>query len=477
MKVLTHSEMRAADLAAIDGGIPALVLMENAAHALLRAMEQRYSPLSKQRIAIFCGKGNNGGDGLALARLLFVLHRPAQLKVILAYAPEELAPDAARQLQMLEALGIPYTMQLPPDLAATTLAIDALLGTGISGELRSPIAELVSIINSLPLAIRVAVDIPSGGQIDAQLTVTFAAPKLEQVMPPGCDQMGELVVAPIGIPDRFLASAKLNLITLADLKPIGMPRERNSHKGNFGHVAIIGGAKGKPGALQLAGVAAIRGGAGLATVYSPESGFSPDLPDLMRGDWDLMNKELPGRSVVAIGPGLGTSAAMRELVQNLYRYLTTTLVLDADALNNLSPLIEPHLAYFPRILTPHPGEMARLLGRPIENRIEDASQLAVRVNSTIILKGQRTLVALPDGQTWINPTGSPALAKAGSGDVLTGLLAALLSQYPKHPVQATLAAVYLHGRCGELAARHGHEMTSLASNLCDQLPEALHELT
>ncbi len=476
MKVLTYTEMRAADLAAIEIGIPGLILMENAAHALLRALEQRYSPLRGQRIAIFCGKGNNGGDGLALARLLHIHHQPAQLKVILAFAPEELAPDAARQLQMLEALGIPYTMQLPPDLAATTIAIDALLGTGISGELRSPIAGLVPVINSLPLAQRVAIDIPSGGQIDAQLTVTFAAPKPEHVLPPTCDQMGELVVAPIGIPERFLASAKLNLITLADLKPIARPRERNAHKGSYGHVAIVGGAKGKPGALQLAGAAAIRAGAGLATVYSPDASFRPNLPDLMQGDWDLLGKELPSRNVVAVGPGLGTSAAMRELVQNLYRYLTTTLVLDADALNNLAPLTEAHLAYFPRILTPHPGEMTRLLGRPIENRIEDASRLAARSNSTIILKGQRTLVALPDGQTWINPTGSPALAKAGSGDVLTGLLTALLSQYPQHPVQATLAAVYVHGRCGELAAKHGHEMTSLASTLCDHLAEALHEL-
>ena len=476
MKVLTHSEMRAADLAAIESGIPGLILMENAAHALLRALEQRYSPLRGQRIAIFCGKGNNGGDGLALARLLQVHHQPPQLKVILAFAPEELGPDAARQLQMLEALGIPYTMQLPPDLAATTIAIDALLGTGISGELRSPIAELVLIINSLPLAQRVAVDIPSGGQIDAQMTVTFAAPKPEHVLPPTCDQMGELVIAPIGIPERFLAMAKLNLITLADLKPIAMPRDRNAHKGSYGHVAIVGGAKGKPGALQLAAAAAIRAGAGLATVYSPDSSFRANLPDLMQGAWEELRKELPGRNAVAIGPGLGTSAEMRELVQDLYRNLATTLVLDADALNNLAPLTEPHLAGFPRILTPHPGEMARLLGRPIADRIEDASRLAAVSNSTIILKGQRTLVALPDGQTWINPTGSPALAKAGSGDVLTGLLTAFLSQYPKHPVQATLAAVYLHGRCGELAARHGHEMTSLASQLCDHLPEALHEL-
>lgn len=469
MKVLTHEEMRAADAAS---GIPSLVLMENAAYGLLRAIEQRFPALRQERIAIFCGKGNNGGDGLALARLLFVHHRPAQLLVLLAHEPEELAPDAASQLRMLEALGIPYSMQWPQNLSATTLAVDALLGTGVSGAPREPIAGWISMMNELPLAKRVAVDVPSAGLVKADVTVTFAALKPEHVMPPECDQMGELVLAPIGIPDRILESASLNLTTVADLKPVGERRPRGSHKGTFGHVAVLGGAAGKSGALQLSGSAAIQGGAGLVTLYSPDTAFRPLLPDLMLGPWPESIAALSKHRVVAVGPGLGTEEQHRTLVTELYLKLPAAVVLDADALNLLSPLRVAHETNFPRVLTPHPGEMKRLLGRELGDRIEDALSLATATRTTVLLKGQRTVIAFATGQVWVNPTGSPALAKAGSGDVLTGLIAALLAQYPEHPEQAVLAGVYLHGRCGELA----HEKTSLASRLCDHLAEAFDEL-
>lgn len=469
MKLLSAGEMRAADAAAIEAGIPAQVLMENAAYGVLRELEKRYAPLSRQRIAVFCGKGNNGGDGLAVARLLHVHHQPSSLTVILAFAVEEMTADCTVQLRMLEALGIPYTMQLPLDLPATTLAIDALLGIGQSGPPREPIAGLVEVFNNLPLAKRIAVDVPTGSA-GADLTVTFTVPKQEHF------EAGEVVVAPIGIPARFFEQAKLNLTAAADLKPVGAPRARDSNKGSFGHVALLGGSAGKHGALQLAGEACLRGGAGLATLYSPDAEFRPQLPDLMLGNWMTMARDLEGKSVLAIGPGLGTSPEMRDLIAGFYMHWLAALVVDADALNNLAPLTEAHRSSFPRVLTPHPGEMKRLLGRDLGDRVGDARGLAALTNSTVVLKGQRTVVAFPDGQAWINPTGSPALAKGGSGDVLTGLIAALLSQYPSHPQQAVLAGVYLHGRCGELAAKHGHEMTSLASRLCNHLPEALDEL-
>ena len=469
VKVLSAAEMRAADAAAIEAGIPAIVLMENAAYAVLRQLEQRYAPLAAQRIAVFCGKGNNGGDGLAVARLLYVHHQPPSLTVILAFEAEELTLECTAQLHMLEALGIPYTMQLPLDLPATTLAIDALLGTGQTGEMREPIAGLVAVINGLPLARRVAIDVPTGA-VRPDLTVTFTAPKLEQ------GELGEVAIVPIGIPVRFVEHAKLNLITKADLRPVGAARARNSHKGSFGHAAILGGAPGKNGALNLAGEACLRGGAGLVTLFSPDPGFRPLLPDLMLGNWPNIPREIEGKDVLAVGPGLGTSQELREFTVALFRHWPAPLVLDADALNNLAPLTEPHESKFPRVLTPHPGEMKRLLGRDIVDRIEDSRGLSVLTNSIIVLKGQRTIIALPDGQAWVNLSGSPALAKGGSGDVLTGLIAAFLSQYRDHPTVAVLAAVYLHGRCGELAASHGHEMTSLASRLCDHLPEALHEL-
>jgi len=470
MKVLTHEEMRAADRSAIESGIPSLVLMENAAYGLLRALEKRFANLSRERIAIFCGKGNNGGDGLALARLLQIHHGPEHLLVLLAYPPEDLSPDAASQLLMLEALGIAYTMQCPQDLAATTIAVDALLGTGFVGEAREPVAGLIGLINGLTMARRVAVDVPSAGLVKADLTVTFAALKPEHVLPPDCDSMGEIVVAPIGLPERFLAGAKLNLIGKRDLRVISGPRARDSHKGTFGHVAVLGGARGKHGALHLASEAAIRGGAGWVTALSPDVEFGPRLPDVMSGVWPSSIAALEGFRVVAIGPGLGTSDGMRATVEQLYRSHLGPLVLDADALNLLAPLAILNESGFARVLTPHPGEMNRLLGRELLDRREDAAGLSAKTNSIVVLKGHRTLIAFPDGQVWVNPTGSPALAKAGSGDVLTGLIAALMAQFPIE--EAVLAGVYLHGRCGEMS----HERTSLASALCDHLAEGFDEL-
>jgi NAD(P)H-hydrate epimerase len=284
--------------------------------------------------------------------------------------------------------------------------------------------------------------------------------------------MGELVIAPIGIPERLLASAALNVTTPNDLKLVGGRRERDTHKGTYGHVAILGGARGKHGALQLAGEAAISAGAGWVTLSSPDQSFEPALSDLMRRPWPQTNADLEGYRVVAAGPGLGMDAEAKLMVEALYRSHQAAVVLDADALNLLAPLDAPHESDFPRVLTPHPGEMKRLLGRPVHDRCEDARWLAQKTKCTVVLKGYRTVIAFADGQIWINPTGSPALAKAGSGDVLTGMIAALLSQYPTQPQLAVLAAVYLHGRCGELA----HEKTSLASRLCDHLAEAFDEL-
>ena len=472
--------MRAADRAAVQAGIPSLVLMENAAYAVLRHLEARYGPLEQKRIAIFCGKGNNGGDGLALARLLDLHHPKALKRVCLCYPPEDLSGDAAAQLQMLEALGIPYSMQLPLDISATTLAIDALLGTGIVGEPREPVADWIDLINRLPLASKVAVDIPSGlGSakfVVAHSTVTFAAPKPELVFAPTCDAVGELVVAPIGIPRSALAGARLQVTMAADLAPVLHRRAPDSHKGTYGHVAVIGGAAGKSGALQLAGDAALRAGSGFVTLYSPDADFRPALPDLMLGDWERMATGLEGKSVVAIGPGLGADDELREMVDGLFRHWPAPMVFDADALNLLAPLREPQQSGRLRVLTPHPGEMRRLLGRDLGDRLADARELASLASAVVVLKGRRTVIAWPDGEAWINPTGSPALAKAGSGDVLTGMLAAWLSQFPDREKWAVLAAVYCHGRCGELAATHLQERCSLASELSQYLPEVLGEL-
>ncbi len=468
MKVLTAEQMREADRRAVAAGIPSLLLMENAAYAVLRALERRWPSLSRERIVIFCGKGNNGGDGLALGRLLTLHHRPRRLAIWLAYRAEDLTADAAIQLRMLGALGIPVEWAEPRDLMASTLAVESLLGTGSAGPLREPIAGMIEKFNSLPAAKRVSIDTPAGMQARVDLTISLAAPKVEEVL----GDVGELEVVEIGMPSQFLES-RLNLSDTQDFAAILGPRPRESHKGTFGHVAIWGGSAGKHGALNLAGMAALRAGAGYVTLSSPDDRFAPVWPDLMRGDPSFSDEALQGKTVLAMGPGLGQSVDIRERLLQLLAGDARPMVLDADALNCLSPWRGPAIGGHLRVMTPHPGEMRRLLGREDGDRILDAEEMAARSGAVVVLKGYRSVVAFPDGQTWLNPTGSPALAKAGSGDVLTGMIAALLAQFPASPREAILAAVYLHGRCGELAGLAGHERSSLASELPSFIAEAL----
>lgn len=476
MKVLSAAQMREADRRSIEAGIPGLVLMENAAYAVVRELEKSFADLGRERIAIFCGKGNNGGDGLAIARLLQRLHRPVALDVLLVYPPEQLGADAAAQLRMLELTGVAVSLDAPKHLAATTLAIDALLGTGSAGELKDPIAGWVRAFNELPIAKRWAVDWPTGlgSELCARVetTVTFAAPKVELVYEVSAEHVGRLVVADIGIPVSFLEST-LHLTDPSDFAAVLGARKKDAHKGSFGHVALLGGASGKTGALQLAGQAALRIGAGLVTLYSPDAAFRPIWPDLMQAGWPEEGIDA-AKSVIAIGPGLGVAEADAPWLERWVREEARPMVLDADALNRMAPWRMEIAPGRLRVLTPHPKEMSRLLGRPLGDRLADAKAFAQQWNVALVLKGQRTLIAWPDGEVWINPTGSPALAKGGSGDTLTGMIAGMLAQFPVEPRAAVLAAVYLHGRCGELVAQ---ERTFLASEMHRYFAEALLELS
>jgi NAD(P)H-hydrate epimerase len=477
MTVLTAAQMREADQRAIAAGFPGLVLMENAAYALLRHLEAAIEDWNRERVAIFCGKGNNGADGLALARLLRVHHPEAKVRVFLRYQEAELSPDAQVQLRMLQALGLEAHQNLPADLAITSLAVDALLGTGFQGNVREEMAEWIEAINELPEAKVWAVDTPSalGGSpaVRADVTVTFAAPKVEQVMGETAELCGRLIVSDIGIP-RDLLESDLRIIEPRDFLPVLAPRSTDSHKGTHGHVGIVGGDAGKHGALQLAGQAALRCGAGLVTLTSPDANFRPHLPDLMREDLPHDSPPSPNANVLVIGPGLGLRPELDFGISQIALREKRPVLLDADALNRLSPwnlrIPEGRL----RILTPHPKEMQRLLGREYNDPILAARSLAMKWNLSVVLKGHRTVVAFPDGKTWINLTGGPALAKGGSGDVLSGMIAAFLAQFPQYPSESILAAVYLHGRCGELAAQYGHERYSLASELMEYFPEALN---
>lgn len=465
MKILTAAQMREIDARTIASGLPDLVLMENAAHRVVELLERVFPSLSTQRIVVFAGKGNNGGDGLAIARILWTRFAPLALDVIIP-------GDAHPQLALLRASGFTAIHHAVPTHArAATIVIDALLGTGLTGPAREPYAAAIAEINSgFPVAKIVAVDLPSGMNADtglaagavvcAHYSVTFTAPKLAHLLGHG---LGQITVSPIGTPAAMLDEIRLSENEPSLWRHLLAPRPVEGHKGSFGHVLCIGGAVGKTGAIAMTGLAALRMGAGLVTVAT--SAASLPSPELMTaplsGDWNA----LTGDSI-AIGPGLGPDPRVPAFVAQC----PAPMVVDADALNSLVGAM-PKAFAAPRVFTPHPGEMARVLGRPVADRLADAQQFAATQGVIVVLKGHRTVIAHPDGRTALNPTGSPAMATAGSGDILTGLLAALLAR--SDAWTATLAAVYLHGLCGELAAAELTESCVIATDLLCFLPEAI----
>src|SRR5258708_21798171 len=442
MKVLTAQQMREAERRTIERGTPGDVLRGQAGTRVTGFRAREFAPLAGKRVVIFCGRGNNGGDGLVAGRLLKT--RVAGLQVVrVTDTPGPLDRDA-------------------------TIVVDALLGTGAREPLEGRYAELVRSINhDFPRAKVVAVDIPSGMQVRADYTVTFAAPKAEMLLSPNAENAGKVIVADIGIPAEFLASS-LELSEPADFARLFQPRKRDSHKGDYGHVIVVGGAPGKTGAAAMAGLAALRAGAGLVTVACSDP--SRLAPELMTQSLDAISLERI--TVLAIGPGLGPS---KPLVERLMSEAKIPTVIDADALNAIAGTnfrgrgVET-------VLTPHPGEMARLLGRKGTDRLGEARALAQDRNVCLVLKGFRTLIAFPDGTVWINPTGSPAMAKGGSGDILTGLIAGLIAetstQFPGDAGLAVRAAVWLHGRAGELAAHDLPEHCVIATDLLRYLPGA-----
>ncbi|HEX4807912.1 MAG TPA: NAD(P)H-hydrate dehydratase [Bryobacteraceae bacterium] len=496
MKVLTAAQMREVDRLTIESGIPGLILMENAGCRVVDFLIETFAPLREHRVTIVCGKGNNGGDGFVIARQLFTRRLCQALTVIELFDPETLTGDARDNRRMLDACGCPVMRDFRDKAAISTLVLDAVLGTGLTGPAKGPALDAIRAINQLfPLARKVAVDIPSGlpseegtqtGEfVKADYTVTFTAPKRSQCLSPTYEQMGRLTVVPIGTPDALCESDpsyNLRLTTAPDLRHLFAQRPKNSNKGMYGHVLVIGGSFGKSGAPAMSGFAALRSGAGLVTVAVPESAL-PNVaavrPELMtvRLENDL-SETLAKKTVIALGPGLGTEEPAVRLVKTLYEHENTPFVVDADALNALAGSL-PKTDKI-RVLTPHPGEMSRLTGKSVKevqaDRLGAAQELAKESGATIVLKGDRTVIAFPDGETWINPTGSPAMATGGTGDILTGMVAGLIGQHPDEWKLAVVAAVWLHGRTGELAAEKWGEESMLATDLLDALPRAMDEL-
>ncbi|HTB19888.1 MAG TPA: NAD(P)H-hydrate dehydratase [Bryobacteraceae bacterium] len=510
MKVLTAAQMRDVDKRTAELGIPNIILMENAGQRVVEFLEREYAPLAKQRIVVVCGKGNNGGDGLVVARQLFTRVKPPWLRVVLACDPSEMRGDALENFKMLKAVGCSVWPKITEEMRTATLVVDAVLGTGLSGPARGQAAESIQAINDrFPLAEVVAVDVPSGIASDlgdvhgevvrAKHTVTFTAPKPCLVLAPACELAGKVHVAPIGTPPKMYEGDPGILLSLsqpAEFSAMFQPRVSDSNKGLYGHVLVIAGGRGKTGAAAMAGIAALRAGAGLSTVASAASAISaiasyaPEIMTeplaetdagsiAMRAPDDPALKAITDKkTVIAIGPGMGQHPETVQFIRRFVQESKTPMVVDADALNALAG--QRSRFEGPRIFTPHPGEMSRLTGKTVAevqaDRIGNARAFATEHGVYLVLKGNRSLIAFPDGPVWINPTGSPSMATGGTGDVLTGMIAGLVAQFPNQLENALLAAVYLHGRAGELGADAIGEKSFMATDLFEFLPEAMREI-
>ena len=513
MKILNTAEMQRIDCLSTERyGVPSLRLMENAGRSVAEFASEHYAPLEKQRIAIVCGGGNNGGDGLVAARVLREWGlRP---RVLLFAEPENVKGDAAANLRRLEAspeivATADCWRKIYPSLKETTLLIDALLGTGLTRPLEGFLLEVVRDLNRLgPRPKVLAVDLPSGMSADsatligdcirANASVTFTAPKIAHVFPPASEHVGKWVVRQIGTPREALQSdpsLNLNLTMAEDLAWLGEPRRPGAHKGNFGHVLVIAGSVGKTGAAAMAARSALRGGAGLVTVATPSSALpivaglgiefmtepleETEAGTISRRALDSIDRILEGKSLVALGPGIGTMPETVEFVRELARRVTVPMVIDADGLNSIAgDLGSLEAAGRVRVITPHPGEMARLAGCSTpeiqSHRLEVARSFASEHSVHVVLKGYRTLTAAPDGTVWVNPTGNPGMAKGGTGDVLTGLVAGFLAQFHDRPVtEVVAAAVYIHGLAGDLAAQEFGEISMIAGDLLDKIPAVI----
>ena len=511
MWLVTPTQMQELDRRTIqEANIPGTTLMERAGAGVVTHLLQHYGSPKGKKIVVCCGKGNNGGDGLVVARLL--QGKGAHLTVMLMAPFQELSTDAKtmyrrfkKKAKPSQILVLPHQEKFESLTKNSHLIIDALLGTGLSSSLRKPYLTAIHTIND-SRAYTVAVDIPSGldGEtgailgmaITADLTVTFGCPKIGLYVGSAIDQVGHIEVVDIGIPHEFVENINphTQLLTQEYIRSLIPARRASSHKGTFGHAGIIAGSPGKAGAPVLAARGALRVGTGLVTVATPQTIMPiveskllevmtlalPETPEYllgMKAGFALLNF-CQDKSALAFGPGTGISSSTTELLSDLLPQLEAPCVLDADALNSL----RSHLHIFsnmkqPPVLTPHPGEMARLLpgtsSKSINNdRIGVARTFAAKHQVILVLKGANTVIANPQGHVAICPTGNPGMASAGMGDVLTGMITGLLAQ-GLTAWDAAQAGVYLHGLAGDFAAMTMGEPGLIASDLISAIPQAL----
>lgn len=520
MRLAKAGEMRELDQEATRRyGIPGLILMENAGLSVVKAILSRFwhnEPRGRKAL-IIAGPGNNGGDGFVVARHLY--NMGANVRIFLTSNPDLYKGDAAVNLRIISEMGIKYNIfkgetcqEFEHSARHSDLIVDAIFGTGFRGIPQEPFASLIRIVNDSGKPV-VSVDLPSGLEADtgraegecirARLTVTLGLPKIGLYLDPGSEYAGDVIVGDISFPPDLKSEEGGSFFLIekemiAQLLPVRLPTH---HKGSYGHVVVIGGIPGYTGAVTLASYSALRSGAGLVTavvpasVYpvvavklteamtrpAPEAGDGGFSPNALKKLQDLIDRA----TVLAVGPGLGQHRETGIFLQEILKSMDVPLVLDADALNLIARdkeiLTDTVLKEYRKrwVLTPHPGEMARLLNLSVSavqaDRIGHALRASREWGTTVVLKGAHTIVALPDGRAYINPTGNPGLATGGTGDVLSGLIAGLIAQ-GLTPEDAALAGVFIHGWAGDrIAARKG--MPGLvAGDLLEEIPLVLKDL-
>jgi ADP-dependent NAD(P)H-hydrate dehydratase / NAD(P)H-hydrate epimerase len=520
MKILTAAEMKRVDRLSTERfHIPSLTLMENAGKSVAEFIRKRFGDLRERRIVVLCGKGNNGGDGFVVARHL--LEMGARPEIFVLAAEGDIRGDAAANLARLREnstmirvlMHVPEWEPLRATLDAAEIVVDALLGTGTRGAVEGLLAAVISDVNRVTQRGNggvVAVDIPSGMNADtgaaegpmvvADYTITFTAPKPGLLLAGQPDRCGEIRVAGIGSPPELIEEigrGSLRWSESTEFRKFSLRREAGGNKGDYGHALVVAGSVGKTGAAVLSSWSALRTGAGLVTVATPEPALplvALHTPEIMTTplaatltgsvsekslDGNLFGKLLAGKGVLGIGPGLSTHPDTQAFIRGvLHKHRILPIVLDADGLNAFDDHVnELHRSGQTLCMTPHPGEMSRLVRRSIGEvqscRVELALGAAADWNAFVVLKGQQTVVAAPDGRAYINSTGNPGMGTAGTGDVLTGMLAGLTAQFGAEDWLEVIAfGVFLHGLAGDIAYASGGEAPLMASDLIEAIPAA-----
>jgi len=505
MKVVTSEEMAKIDILTIEHyGIPSMVLMENAAKAVVKYVLQG----NPENVIILAGPGNNGGDGIAVGRIL--KNKVKNVRIFQLFSDNKLSEECMSQLEIAKKFRVSITQDYPEDkdIVNADTVIDAIFGTGLKRDIEGRLAKLIERLNSLN-KFTVAVDIPSGissdtGQIlgtavKSNITVTFGLPKRGHLIYPGRDYVGRLFIEDIGFPEELLLSEDLKISTIERdfVRSLIPQRPAYSHKGRYGHVFVIAGSVGKTGAAMMTSRSALRTGSGLVTIAIPEilKGVfqSKILEEMvlplpcteqtlsMEALPEIMNFINEKADVVAFGPGVGVNRDVREILKEVILKSQRPIVIDADGITLLGDIKEVLKNTTSEvILTPHPGELGRLINVSVKdietNRIEIAQRVAEELGVVLVLKGVPTVVAEPQGKVYLNTTGNPGMATGGSGDVLTGVISSLIGQGVS-PFYASVLGVYIHGLSGDIAARKKGFYGLIAGDIIDALPEAFIELS